>query len=132
MTHGVVDLVEDNAAHRKLMRILLQQAGFAPRTHVEGETALAMVRCAPPVLLVADVQLPGQLDGLALTREIKSDPATTHVPVLIVSARASGEDETRARRAGCDAWLAKPIDIREFVAIVRWLTRGAEHDTGEC
>lgn len=122
-----MDVVDDNAAHRKLMRILLVDAGYAPRTHRSAPPALEAARREVPALVVADVQLPGEMDGLALTRALKAAPETADVPVLVVSAYAAPHDEARARRAGCDAWLPKPIDTREFVALVHWLVAlGAE------
>lgn len=121
MAEQFVDVVDDDAAHRKLMRILVSQAGYAPRVHSAAETALASARRCPPVLVIADVQLRGEMDGVALTRALKASPETAHVPVLVVSAFAAADDEARARRAGCDAWLPKPIDTREFLSLVRWL-----------
>ena len=116
-----VDVVDDDAAHRKLMRILVREAGYAPRTHATAEAAFEIARLDPPALVIADIQLSGAMDGLALTRALKATPATAHIPVLVVSAFAAAADEARARRAGCDAWLAKPLDTREFVSLVRWL-----------
>ena len=116
-----VDVVDDDAAHRKLMRILVAEAGFEPRLHAVAATALETARQSPPALVIADVELRGEMDGVALTRALKSSPETAGIPVLVVSAFAAAADEARARRAGCDAWLAKPLDTREFVSLVRWL-----------
>lgn len=116
-----VDIVDDDAAHRKLMRILVREAGYAPRTHATAEAALESARRDPPALVIADIQLAGEMDGVALTRALRAAPETAHLPVLVVSAFAGVADEARARRAGCDAWLAKPLDTREFVSLVRWL-----------
>lgn len=116
-----VDIVDDDAAHRKLMRILVAEAGYAARTHATAEAALEIARLDPPGLVIADIQLPGAMDGVALTRALKAAPETAQLPVLVVSAFATAADEARARRAGCDAWLPKPLDTREFVSLVRWL-----------
>ena len=128
MTNGTVDVVDDNGAHRKLMRLLLTGAGYEAREHACADAALSAVRRDPPVLLVADVQLSGEMDGLALARVVRTESATARIPILVVSALASHEDEMRARRAGCDAWLPKPFDTREFVALVHWLTRTERDD----
>lgn len=120
MTEQFVDVVDDDAAHRKLMRILVAETGYEPRLHAFAETALEMARRSPPALVIADVELRGEMDGVALTRALKSSPETAGIPVLVISAFAAA-DEARARRAGCDAWLAKPLDTREFVSLVRWL-----------
>lgn len=120
MNEQFVDVVDDDAAHRKLMRILVAGTGFTPRLHAFAETALETARRSPPALVIADVELRGGMDGVALTRALKSSPETAGIPVLLISAFAA-PDEARARRAGCDAWLAKPLDTREFVSLVRWL-----------
>jgi len=130
MTIGNVDVVDDSAAHRKLFGILLSGAGYTPRMHATAAAVLAAAGASPPRLVVADVQLPGSIDGLMLARALKAAPATAHVPVLVVSAFASAQDEDAARRAGADGWLSKPIDTRDFVALVRALdpTGGADVD----
>ena len=121
MMEQYVDVVDDDPAHRKLMRILVAEAGYAARTHAEAESALEVARGSPPALVIADVQLRGGMDGVALTRALKAAPETANVPVLVVSAFAAASDEAAARRAGCDAWLPKPLDTREFISLVRWL-----------
>jgi CheY-like chemotaxis protein len=121
MMEQYVDVVDDDPAHRKLMRILIAEAGYSPRTHAAAESALEIARRSPPVLVIADVQLSGGMDGVALTRALKAAPETANIPVLVVSAFAAASDEAAARRAGCDAWLPKPLDTREFVSLVRWL-----------
>jgi CheY-like chemotaxis protein len=57
-----------------------------------------------------DVALPG-MDGLTLTRELKADPATRHIPIVALTAFAMKGDEERVREAGCDGYISKPIDI---------------------
>src|SRR5690349_8775195 len=92
MAEQFVDVVDDDPAHRKLMRILVAQAGYAPRVHSAAESALATARRCPPGLVIADVQLRGGMDGVALTRALKASPETAHVPVLVVSAFAAASD----------------------------------------
>lgn len=121
MMEQYVDVVDDDPAHRKLMRILVAEAGYSVRTHAAAESALEVARRSPPALVIADVQLCGGMDGVALTRALKAAPETANVPVLVVSAFAAASDEAIARRAGCDAWLPKPLDTREFISLVRWL-----------
>ena len=64
-----------------------------------------------------DIQLPGE-DGLSLTRELKTNPNTAHIPVIALTAHAMKGDEVQAIAAGCDAYVAKPIDTRTFAAFV--------------
>jgi CheY-like chemotaxis protein len=73
-----------------------------------------------------DIQLPGQ-DGLSLTRELKTNPTTAHIPVIALTAHAMKGDEVQAIAAGCDAYVAKPIDTHKFAAFVaQFLPRRAE------
>lgn len=121
MSNLFVDVVDDDAAHRKLLGILIAEAGYVPRTHAAADSVLGVVRQSSPALIVVDVQLRGAMDGVELTRALKAAPETAGIPVLVVSAFAAAADEARARRAGCDAWLPKPLDTREFMSLARWL-----------
>ena len=78
----------------------------------DGYAALDRVRRSPPAALIAEVMIP-RLDGLALCRLLKSDSSTAHVPVLLLSVLAATE---RARQAGADAFLGKPLEKESFVA----------------
>jgi two-component system cell cycle response regulator DivK len=115
-------IVDDNAVNLKLMRVLLTGEGYTVRTAADAEEALATLREFPPRLIVMDIQLPG-MDGLTLTRKLKADPATRDMIILGLTAYAMKGDEQRVLEAGCDGYLAKPIDTRTFPALVaRYLT----------
>ncbi len=86
--------------------------------HEDGSSALDRVRSAAPSLLITAILVP-RLDGLALCRLVKTDPATAHVPILVCSVLAA---EDRARQSGADAFLEKPLEKRRLVASVRELT----------
>jgi CheY-like chemotaxis protein len=76
-----------------------------------------------------DIQLPGE-DGLSLTRELKKSPTTAHIPVIALTAHAMKGDEVQAIAAGCDAYVAKPIDTHSFAKFVmQFLPRQSK--TGE-
>jgi CheY-like chemotaxis protein len=76
-----------------------------------------------PQLIFMDLSLPGT-DGLAATQLLKADAATRHIPVVALTAHAMKGDDERARQAGCDGYLTKPIDTRSFPALVaRFLAR---------
>lgn len=102
-------IIDDNPANLKLARVLLTIEGFAVRTAPDAESALRLLADYRPRLILMDIQLPG-MDGLALTRQLKADPATCDIRIIALTAYAMKGDEERARAAGCDDYVAKPID----------------------
>ncbi|HEV8634246.1 MAG TPA: response regulator [Chloroflexota bacterium] len=113
-------IVEDNPANLLLAGAVLRRAGHRIREARSAEEARERLEAGTPDVVLMDVQLPGE-DGLSLTRWIKANPATAGVVIVALTAHAMAEDRARALAAGCDAYLAKPIDTRtlarEIVAI---------------
>jgi CheY-like chemotaxis protein len=107
-------VVEDNPLNLELVTDLLEAAGYAVCPARTAEEAFRATLDLSPDLILMDVSLPG-LDGLAATRVLKADPATRHLPIIALTAHAMKGDEALALRAGCDGYLAKPIDTRTFV-----------------
>ena len=119
-------IVDDTPVNLKLTRILLVNEGYKVLTAATAEEALDMLRNYHPQLLLADVQLPG-MDGLELTRRVKSDPATQDISVVALTAFAMKGDEQKALEAGCDGYITKPIDTRALGARIRdFLSRRAD------
>ncbi len=110
-------IVDDNSVNLKLMRVLLAGEGYTVRTAADAEEALTVLREFAPRLILMDIQLPG-MDGLALTRKLKADSATSDTLILGLTAYAMKGDEERVLAAGCDGYVAKPIDTRTFPALV--------------
>jgi CheY-like chemotaxis protein len=110
-------VVDDNATNMKLLRVLLMTEGYEVRTAVDAKEALAILGSFRPQLILMDVQLPG-MSGLELTQQLKADPAMRDIIVLAVTAYAMKGDEERARAAGCDGYLSKPIDTRTLATTV--------------
>jgi CheY-like chemotaxis protein len=110
-------VVDDNATNMKLLRVLLMTEGYDVRTAMDAKEALAVLAQFRPKLILMDVQLPG-MSGLELTRQLKLDPATRDIVIVAVTAYAMKGDEERARAAGCDGYLSKPIDTRTLGAII--------------
>lgn len=110
-------IVEDNAVNLKLMRVLLTSEGYEVRTATEAEEALEILKKFWPRLILMDIQLPG-IDGLELTRRLKADPATRDIGILALTAYAMKGDEERVLKAGCDGYIAKPIDTRRLPEMV--------------
>ena len=111
-------VVEDQEDNRQILRDLLTSVGYEVIQAENGEEALATAARERPDLILMDIQLPG-IDGLALTRRLKSDPATRSIPIVAFTAYAMKGDEHRMRDAGCDGYISKPIDVATFASRVR-------------
>ncbi len=113
MTRGRLLVVDDNPVNLKLLRVLLRAEGFDVATADDAPSALdALAEGGPSYdAVLVDIQLPG-VDGLDLTRAVRADAAHPDLVVVAVTAYAMVGDEDRALRAGCDAYVTKPIDTR--------------------
>ncbi len=100
---------------RELQQFFLDGAGYAVEFADDGEAALERARTAPPALLVTGILIP-RLDGLALCRRLREDPATAAVPVIVFSILSAA---ARAAEAGASAFLRKPLVETIFVAAVK-------------
>ncbi len=90
-----------------------------------AEEALEVLRTFRPALILMDMQMPG-IDGFELTRRLKADPAMRGITIVAVTAYAMKGDEQRVRDAGCDGYLAKPIDTRTLPQVIAgYLSSGA-------
>jgi CheY-like chemotaxis protein len=115
---AVVLVVEDHPMNRKLVRDILQFQ-FGVEEAVSAEDALEHLHSHPaPDLILMDIQLPG-MDGVSLTRRLKSDPATATIPVVALSAHALPYDIQEAREAGCVDYITKPITDDPFTFLER-------------
>jgi two-component system cell cycle response regulator DivK len=110
-------IVEDNAANMKLAVFVLQSAGYTVLSAADAEAGLSLARDEQPNLILMDIQLPG-MDGLEATRLLKSDDATRAIPVIALTALAMKGDEERIRAAGCDGYIAKPLNYKDFLATI--------------
>ena len=106
-------IVDDNASNTKLLQFLLAAKGYEVRTAANAAEALATLAQWKPRLILMDLQLPG-MDGLTLTRQIKANPALSDIPIIAATAYAMKGDEARAREAGCNGYITKPIDTRQL------------------
>jgi signal transduction histidine kinase len=118
---GHLLLADDNADMREYLRRLLE-GPFTVEAVENGTRALEAARARPPDLVLADVMMPG-LDGFGLLRELKADPKTAAVPVILLSARAGQEATVGGLAAGADDYLAKPFNARELLARVEGTVR---------
>ncbi len=111
-------IVDDNPANMKLVRVLLSAEGYNVRTALDAKEALAELKTSKPDLILMDIQLPG-MDGLELTRQLKSDPATEDIKIVGLTAYAMRGDQERILAAGCDGYIPKPIDTRTLANSVK-------------
>lgn len=111
-------VVEDNPANMKLSTFLLESVDYEVITATNAEIGVTLAREGRPDLILMDIQLPG-MDGLQATALLKADEATRDIPVIALTALAMKGDEERIRAAGCDGYIAKPLDYRDFLATVK-------------
>ena len=110
-------IVDDNAVNLKLLRVLLAGEGYAVRTAIDAEDAMAVLQEFRPRLILMDLQMPG-MDGLELTRRLKKDPVLAETVIVALTAYAMKGDEDKALEAGCDGYITKPIDTRMLTATI--------------
>ena len=113
--------VEDNEDNLYMLSLFFDvQGGYEILSAASGAEGIASAIAEQPDLILMDLNLP-EIDGWEATRRLKADPALTKIPVIVLSAHAMRGDEERARAAGCDHYLAKPISPKKVVEEVRKL-----------
>jgi CheY-like chemotaxis protein len=110
-------VIDDNESNLKLVRDLLEMAGFEVCSCIHAEDALHVLEKLHPDLILMDLALPG-IDGLQLTRKLKGDATTRGITIVALTASAMKGDRERILAAGCDGYMTKPIDTRKFVSEV--------------
>lgn len=111
-------VIDDSPVNLKITAALIRRAGFIVDTAETAEAGLEQLATEPPDLIVTDLQLPG-MDGLDLTRTVKKNPAWKHIPVILLTAAHSEEEEVSARQAGCECSIGKPVDTQVFPGMIR-------------
>jgi len=113
-------VVDDDDVIRQLITVNLELEGFEVATAVDGQDCLDKVVDFDPVVVTLDIMMP-RLDGWESASQLRSDPRTEAVKVVLLSARAQEADLQRGDRIGVDAYLTKPFDPDELIATVRRL-----------
>lgn len=122
MTGAMILYIEDNPENRLLIRRILQAEGYNVLEAEDASDALEMLREHHPDLILMDINLP-EIDGYALTSQIKSTPGMDNVPIVALTANVMKGDRERTIRAGCDGYIQKPIDVDTLpVQISRYLS----------
>jgi CheY-like chemotaxis protein len=113
-------VVDDNATNLKLISALLEFHGHNILQAADAEQAQVILAGVLPELILMDIALPG-MDGLTLTRKLKADERTRHIRIVALTAFAMKGDDQKAREAGCEGYITKPIDTRELPKHIAWL-----------
>jgi len=119
---GRVLIVEDEPDQQELLRYNLAREGYDVRTAEDGRQALAMIRDDPPDLIVLDLMLPG-VDGLEVCRKVRNEPATSGVPIVMLTAKSEDSDVVTGLELGADDYVTKPYSPRVLLARVRAVLR---------
>jgi two-component system cell cycle response regulator DivK len=111
-------IIEDNDKNLKLVRDVLQVKGYATAEAGNAEDGIVLARERKPDLVLMDIQLPG-MSGIDAIGMLRADPATAAIPVVAVTASVMPQDRNKITEAGFDAYVGKPINLKEFLDTVR-------------
>lgn len=115
---------EDDPAMRTLFEMNLEAEGFEVHLVADGDAAYEAAHDLKPDLIVLDIMMPGR-DGYTVLRELKDDPRTRHIPVVLLTAKASDEDVWEGWQSGADYYITKPFNVDELVHFFDYLFSGA-------
>ncbi len=117
-------IVEDNLVNLRLAQFVLERKGLAVSAAATGSECLALLEKMVPDLILMDIQLPGE-DGLSVTRKIRANPRLKHIVIVALTAHAMTGDREKILAAGCDGYLAKPVDPRRLASEVQGYLQAA-------
>jgi CheY-like chemotaxis protein len=110
--------VEDHEAQRDIMRQVLEQYGYEFDVACSGEEGVEKAREWHPDAVLMDIRMPGRIDGVAAIRDLRNDPDTADIPIIVVSAWGSSQHKERALKAGADVHFTKPVSIGELIEAI--------------
>jgi len=112
-------IVDDNEKNRKYLRVVLQKTGYGVLEAEDGEEGVRLARENLPAVILMDVRMP-RMDGIEATRILKSDSATSKIPVVITTSSAmKGNREKIVSETGCDDYITKPVEINTLLSAVK-------------
>lgn len=118
-------IVEDQADIRKLIRMTLEFEDYEIHEASDGCFGLNLARATRPDIVLLDVMMPGELDGLQVCQHLKNDPATRHVKVVLLTARGQARDRNAGQQAGADEYLVKPFSPLQLIETIERLLEAA-------
>jgi DNA-binding response OmpR family regulator len=113
-------IADDETNIRNILDFTLHAEGFEAIAARSGDEAFTLAVSEQPALVILDVMMPGT-SGIEICRRLKQDPRTHHLPVVLLTARASGEDRAAGTAAGADAYVTKPFSPHKVVEVVERL-----------
>ena len=120
---SLVLIIEDNEKNMKLARDILQAKGYKTVEAETGEEGVKLAKERKPDLVLMDIQLPG-INGIEAFRQLRAEAATAKIPVVALTASVTPTDRSQITAAGFDAFISKPISLKEFVETVKRLVEG--------
>jgi CheY-like chemotaxis protein len=118
MDRIVIIVVEDDADNLELVHILLDQAGFEVLTAMDGQRGLDLIHEKLPEIVLLDLTIP-EIDGWHLAHRLKADPLTQSIKLIALTAHTLPGDRKKALESGCDGYITKPLDVRNFAAQIK-------------
>jgi len=122
---STVLIVEDNDKNMKLARDVLQAKGYQTLEAETGEEGVRLAKERKPDLVLMDIQLPG-INGIEAFKQIRADPKTARIPVVALTASVTPTDRSQITAAGFDAFVGKPINLKEFLDTVKRFVEAAK------
>ncbi len=113
----VILAVEDEPRNLKLIKDLLHVAGYETLEATDGRKGIELAKAHRPDLILMDISMP-VMDGIEATKALKANAETKNIPIIALTSHAMKEDEEKIREAGCNGYITKPIDTREFLRMV--------------
>jgi two-component system cell cycle response regulator DivK len=120
MANELILIVEDNDKNLKLLRDVLGAKGYTTIESITAEEGIELARQQHPDLILMDIELPG-IDGITAFKQLRADPVTQSIPIVAVTASVMPTDRRRILGAGFDAYITKPISVKDFLVEVRSL-----------
>ena len=117
-------IVEDNEKNMKLLRDVLTFKGHEVIEAIDGETGVALGKSRKPNLVLMDIQLPG-INGVEALKQLRADDETAHIPIIAVTASVMDQDRREIIEAGFDAFVSKPVNLKEFMVAVNKALEGS-------
>ncbi|CAM3785613.1 response regulator transcription factor [Roseateles saccharophilus] len=118
-------IVEDQADIRKLIHMTLEFEAYEIHEAADGATGLRLAQALRPDLMLLDVMMPGELDGLQVCQRIKSDPELAHIKIVLLTARGQARDREAGAKAGAEEYLVKPFSPLQLIDTIERLTATA-------
>lgn len=119
-------VIEDDPASLRLTQYMLEHKGYEVLTAVNGLDGLKKARSEEPDLVILDVMLPG-MDGFDICYNLRAEPQTAKMPILMLSAKAREVDMDTGRKVGADNYITKPVDPAEIISSIEVLLAQGEH-----